>query len=273
MKHRGHPSCDTQDLGLVESVLPIPAFRGMPWIIAAASTRLGGVSEPPYRSLNLAYHVGDTDASVTENRRRFCGGLGIDTHSLVVAQQVHGDEVAVVDESQEGCGAHSHETAIPETDGMITASRSIALAVLTADCVPVLVVDPLRKAIGVAHAGWRGAIRMIASRTVLRMRDDFGTDPANCLVVLAPSIGSCCYTVGEDVRSHFLRAFGAECIVEDRLDLRQAVKTQLLRIGVEERNISSMGECTACNLDRFYSYRGEDGRTGRMMSVIGISDL
>ena len=255
------------------SYLPIPAFQRIPWVTAAVSVRLGGVSQHPYHQLNLAYHVGDVDASVAENRKRFCHVLGIDMRSLVIAQQIHGDRIAIVDESQAGCGAYCHADAIPDTDGMVTASRSVALAVLTADCVPVLVLDPVREAIGVAHAGWKGTLRMIAAGTILKMRDAFGTDPADCLAVLGPAIGPCCYTVGEDVALQFRHTFpSARCVMGDRLDLQQAVRTQLTAVGVEAHNISSVGGCTACNPALFYSYRGERGRTGRMMSVIGIFD-
>ena len=252
--------------------LPIPAFQRIPWVTAAVSMRLGGVSQHPYHWLNLAYHTGDADASVAENRRRFCHAMGIDVRSLVVAQQIHDNRIAIVDKSQAGCGACRHADAIPDTDGMVTTSRSVTLAVLTADCVPVLVVDPVREAIGVAHAGWRGTLGMIAAGTVLKMRDAFGTAPANCLVALGPAIGPCCYTVGEDVASQFRNAFpSATCVMGDRLDLQQAIRTQLSAVGVETHNISSVGGCTACNPDLFYSYRGEGGRTGRMMSVIKLS--
>ncbi len=255
------------------SYLPIPAFQKIPWVTAAISVRLGGVSQHPYHWLNLAYHVDDVDASVAENRRRFCAALGIDVRSLIMAQQVHGDRVAIVDESQAGRGACRHADAIPETDAMVTASRSVALAVLTADCVPVLVVDPVREAIGIAHAGWRGTLSMIAAGTVLKMQDAFGTDPADCLIVLGPAIGPCCYTVGADVALQFQHTFpSAACVIEARLDLRQAIRTQLTAIGVETYSISSVGGCTACDPALFYSYRGEGGRTGRMMSVIGIFD-
>ena len=158
----------------------------------------------------------------------------------------------MIDESHRGHGAYRHEDAISGADAMITGSRGIALAVLTADCVPVMVVDPVRKAIGIAHAGWRGALRMIAARTVLKMRDTFGTQPADCLVALGPSIGP------------------AICVAKDRLDLQLAVQLQLAGEGVEKSNISSSRLCTACNRDIFYSYRAEGGPTGRMMSVITI---
>ena len=255
------------------SSLSIPAFQRTPSVTAAFSVRLGGVSQPPYSALNLAYHVGDADASVAENRRRFCDSLGIEVGSLVIAQQVHGDRIAVIDESQAGCGAYRHADAIPGADGMVTASRSVALAVLTADCVPVLIVDPVREAVGIAHAGWRGTLQRIASRAVLKMRDAFGTEPVDCLVALGPSIGSCCYTVGEDVASLFRREFGSvTCVMENRLDLRRAIEIQLVEIGVERRNISSAGLCAACNLVLFYSHRAEGGCAGRMMSVIKLND-
>ena len=249
--------------------LSIPAFQDMRFIVAAVSTRIGGGSQNPYHSLNLGYHVGDAYESVAENRRRFCSKLAIEVGSLVISQQIHGNTTTVINDSHKGHGAYGHEDAISSTDGMITESRGVALAVLTADCVPVLVVDPLRKAIGIAHAGWRGALSMIAAKTVLKMRDTFGTEPADCLVALGPCIGPCCYKAGEDVISQFQSAFGpAICVAKDRLDLQLAVQLQLAGVGVEKSNISSSKLCTACNRDLFYSYRAEGGRTGRMMSVI-----
>ena len=260
-----------------KSYLSVPPFQKMQFVTAAISTRVGGVSQYPYQTLNLGYHVGDAHEAVTENRRRLCSALGIHVDSLVIAQQVHGDGIAVIDESQTGCGAYRHEDAVPGADGMITRSRSATLAVLTADCVPVMVMDPIRKAIGIAHAGWKGALRIIAAKTVLKMRNAFGTEPADCLVVLGPSIGSCCYRVGQDVISKFQHTFGpTTCVMENRLDLRRAVEIQLADVGVEKRNISSVEErrdvplCTACNLDLFYSHRAEGGHTGRMMSVIKL---
>jgi len=254
----------------------IPAFQNVQSITAAVSTRIGGVSLPPYHTLNLAYHVGDAPDAVAENRRRFCDALGINLDSLVIAQQIHGDTIAVVDSSQAGRGAHSHEDAIPDTDGMITASRSVALGVLTADCVPVMIFDPVAEAVGVAHAGWRGALSRIAAKAVLKMRDAFGTKPAECLIAFGPSIGSCCYEVGEDVIAQFRHEFGPEiCIAENRLDLHRVVEIQLIDAGVDKHNISFVeaghsASCTACNLDLLYSHRAENGRTGRMMSVIKL---
>lgn len=253
------------------SYLSISDFQKTPSVIAAVSTRQGGVSQNPYSTLNQAYHVDDAETSVAENRRRFCDALGIEVGSLVIAQQIHGDKIALIKETQAGRGAYRHEDAIPGADGMITSSRSIALAILTADCVPVLIVDPAREAIGIAHAGWRGTLQKIVAKTILRMNDAFGTESADCLVSLGPSIGSCCYTVGEDVASQFLQTFGpTTCVAEDKLHLQRAIEIQLVQVGVEKSNISSAELCTACNLALFYSYRVEGGRTGRIMSVIKL---
>ena len=249
--------------------LSAPAFAEMQFITAAVSTRTGGVSECAYHALNLAYHVGDSCEAVAENRRRFCDALGIDVDSLVVVQQVHGDRIVEVDETQAGRGARRHADTIPDADGMITKSRSVVLAILTADCVPVLVVDPVRKAVGIAHAGWRGTLLRIAAKTVLRMSEVFGTEPADCLVATGPSIGPCCYRVGEDVISQFQHEFGSRVrIARDTLDLQRMIEVQLAEAGVKESNISTEDLCTSCNRDMLYSYRAERGHTGRMMSVI-----
>lgn len=247
----------------------IPAFQNIKLATAAFSTRVGGVSQHPYNTLNLAYHVRDVPDAVAENRRRFCGILGVDVGSLVIAQQVHGNKIAVVDESHAGRGAYRHEDALEGMDGMVTRSASVTLAVLTADCVPVLVVDPINRAVGIAHAGWRGALLMIATKIVMKMREVFGTEARNCVAALGPSISLCCYTVGEEVISQFQNTFGLKAgIVKDRLDLQQAVKAQLIDAGVNSIFVEEA--CTACNRDLFFSHRAEGGRTGRMMSVVRL---
>lgn len=250
-----------------------PLFQpfNFPQIICATSGRLGGVSLHPYQTLNMAYHVGDRAENVAENRKRLCNALGIDMDSLIVAQQVHGDNIEIVGETDAGRGAYRHEDAIPCTDGMITNSHMVTIAVLTADCVPVMVFDPVKKVIGIAHAGWKGTLHTIASKTVSKMGSAFGTRPADCVVFLGPSIGPCCYEVSEDIFLKFQQTFGpATCIRENRVDLKKAIELQLLGIGVEKRNILSNRMCTACNLDLFYSHRAENGLTGRMMSLIRL---
>ena len=240
-------------------------------VICATSTRRGGVSSKPYESLNLAYHVNDNPISVTENRQRFCKEIGIDVSSLVLARQVHGDRIEIVESKDTGRGAYGIEDAIPDTDAMITTSKSISIGILTADCVPVMIFDPVKLAIGVAHAGWKGTILMLPAKTVLKMKESFGTDPSDCMVVLGPSIGFCCYEVGEELISQFDKAFGTgKCTKGNKLDLPRAVEYQLVDVGVSMDNITSEGSCTACNLNLFYSHRAENGITGRMMSIMRL---
>lgn len=240
-------------------------------VICATNTRIGGVSAKPYDTLNLAYHVSDDPTNVIENRRRFCNELGIDVNSLVLARQVHGDRIEVIEDKDAGRGSHSIEDAIPDTDAMITTSNKVSIGILTADCVPVMIFDPVRPVIGVAHAGWKGTILMIATKTVLKMKESFGTDPSDCMVALGPSIGPCCYEVGEDVISQFDKVYGVgACTKGNKLDLPRAVELQLINVGV--KNISYDGACTACNLELFYSHRAENGVTGRMMSVMSMKN-
>jgi polyphenol oxidase len=190
-------------------------------------------------------------------------------NSLVLARQVHGDNIEIAESKDAGRGAYSIEDAIPDTDAMITTSKSISIGILTADCVPVMIFDPVKSAIGIAHAGWKGTILMLPAKTILKMKESFGTDPSDCMVALGPSIGLCCYEVGEDLITQFNKAFGAgKCTKGNKLDLPQTVRLQLIDVGVNADNIISDESCTACNLDLYYSHRAENGITGRMMSVI-----
>ncbi len=240
-------------------------------IICAISTRIGGVSQKPYNSLNLAYHVGDNPSNVAENRRRFCYKLGIDVSSIVVANQVHSDNIEIIRSDQAGSGAYSTNNAVPNTDALITSSNAASIGVLTADCVPVMIFDPQTRTIGIAHAGWKGTILRIAQKTVLKMRSVFGVEPSNCLVMLGPSIMQCCYEVSDDILAKFDAEFGVStCTNGDKLDLHNAIRIQLMESGVKYNNIKSDQTCTACNLDIFYSHRAENGVTGRMMSIIKL---
>jgi len=240
-------------------------------IICATSTRIGGISPNPYNSLNLAYHVGDDPKNVAENRKRFCQKLGIDVNSLVVANQVHGDNIEIIESDQAGSGAYGTNDAISSTDALITASNAVSICVMTADCVPVMIFDPKTPSIGIAHAGWKGAVLRIVQKTVLKMKSVFGTQPSDCIVMLGPSIMPCCYEVNDDIIAKFDDEFGiSTCTDGKRLDLHRAVKIQLIEAGIKSENISSDQTCTACNLNLFYSHRAENGITGRMMSLIKL---
>lgn len=239
------------------------------------ATRIGGLSEAPFYSLNVGLRSGDDSKKVVANRERLFQALGIAAGTVVSGQQVHGDTVAVVTERAMGRGALNCD-GLPGTDALVTNAAGVALMIFFADCVPVLFVDPKRRAIGACHAGWRGTAASLAAKTVLAMQQHFGTEPGDCLVGIGPSIGQCCYEVDEPVIACYREAFSwwEDVAIPHgsnwRLDLRQANCQQLEDIGVHKQNIVLSNVCTACNTPLFYSYRAEHGKTGVLAAVIRL---
>ena len=247
----------------------------------AISTKLGGVSKPPFDSLNLALHVGDNPQDVLTNRKRFAASLDLNAEDIVTPNQVHGDRVLRVDESHRGRGALNYDDAIKETDALITNTPDLPLMLCFADCVPVLFVDVDNAAIGIAHAGWKGTMSKIAAKTLMAMTDEFGTDPTECLAGIAPSIGSCCYEVGENVITACKEAFPRHIdkLITNRngktyIDLWQANLIQLLEAGMSEENIDIAKECTCCKSAWYFSYRAArtagKPETGRIAALISL---
>lgn len=242
----------------------------------AVSTRLGGRSQAPFATLNLGLHTGDAEDAVRLNRKMFCQATGIELSKVVTAEQVHGSRVMLVEAADAGKGAYEFGDALAAADALITNTPDLPLLLFFADCVPVLIVDPVNKAIGVSHAGWKGTVAKIAQKTVLAMRDHFGTRPQECLVGIAPSIGPCCYEVDDVVASQCKAQFEHwQAMLKPegekwRLNLWLANQIQLAEIGVLTRNIEISGVCTACNTSLFFSYRAERGLTGRIGAVISL---
>lgn len=240
------------------------------------STRRGGVSASPRDSLNLALHVDDDRACVLENRRILMNALQADPAMLTAAEQVHGCKVSVVTESDAGRGASSFEDAVPGVDALITNVPGPVLSLFYADCVPVYILDPVNRAIGLAHAGWRGTAARVASGTLQAMTQQFGTEPDKCLAAIGPSIGRCCYDVSFDVAMNVKEAVDDErviaraCHEQWRLDLKMANWVTLRRAGVKEKNIAVSDLCTVCRPEDFFSYR-RDGQTGRMAAIMELS--
>lgn len=238
------------------------------------STRLGGVSQGAFESLNLALHTGDNSKDVVANRQKFCETLGLDFSRLVTAQQVHGDVVAKVTACEIGKGREFYEDALQNTDALITNLSNVPLMLFFADCVPVLIADPVHRAIGISHAGWKGTVANIAQKTILAMGKNYGTNPVDCLVGIAPSIGPCCYEVDDVVVNRLKEKFPKwqELLQPHRgrwlLNLWDANRMQLEDIGVLHNNISISGVCTSCNSTLFFSYRADKGHTGRIAAVI-----
>lgn len=278
-------------------LLRAPQLEKLPWLVHAFSTRAGGFSRAyGGNALNLGFTKDDSRAAVERNRELFLKKLGVAgghrTWPLVTLRQVHSDLIHRVDR-------------LPEQllvgDGLITDTRGVLIAVQAADCIPVIVVDRKRRAVGVFHAGWRGTVKRIAEKGVGEMRKNFGSDPRNMLAAIGPGIRSCCYEVGEEVRGRFESQFAyaaslfrelkesdpvrekypllfltarapghSELPVKLFLDLVEANRRQLVDAGVTEKNIDTAAPCTACHTDALFSYRGDKGVTGRMMGVAGI---
>ncbi|MCK5558890.1 MAG: peptidoglycan editing factor PgeF [Candidatus Hydrogenedentes bacterium] len=243
-------------------------------LVAAISTREGGVSKPPYDSANMALHVGDDPAAVLENRYRICSELGIDAGDLVCAEQVHANRVVRVTEGDRGSGATSADDALPVTDGLLTDVRGLPLVVFTADCVPVFVYEPTRKVVGIAHAGWRGTLFGVAEALIATMENVFGGDPQSCKVALGPSAGPCCYEVGDEVVSAFQENGYPEEKIFSRtghdkfnLNLWEVNALQLEKSRVPRDNISCSPQCSVCS-STYFSCRRDGAVTGRNMSVI-----
>lgn len=247
------------------------------FLIHGFSTRIGGVSESPFAELNLAFHVGDNLDHVVENRRRYCQALGLHLEDLTSGEQVHRDQVRVVTGRDRGCGAFSYDTAFPGTDGFITNESGVVLSSYYADCVPLFVVDPVQRVVGLAHAGWKGTVKRIGARTIETMQTEFGTRVADCLVGIGPSVGQCCYEVDEHVIQPLQDEFPEwEEFVKRKdngrwdLDLWATNRQVFLDVGVPSEQIEVSGLCTACRTDLFFSYRAEQGQTGRMASILAI---
>ncbi len=249
-------------------------------IVAAFTTRNVSKGHPSSGNLNTGLHTGDDPIHVLENRKLIFGSLGLEFDSFTAAQQVHGANVVRVNEGERGRGAHRYKDAIPATDGLITDLPGVPIGVFTADCVPIFLFDPVRKSVGIVHAGWRSAAVGIAGTAVKRMNDEFGSNPADMWAAFGPSIGSCCYEVGRDVFDAFSKAFENTASFfrqtkDDKwhLDLWLANRCQLEEAGLDGTRIIETKICSACNSDEYFSARKLGSRTGRTLSVIAIKSV
>jgi YfiH family protein len=226
------------------------------YIIHGFSTRRGGFSSSPFDTLNLGSGTEDKPGCVTQNRARFFKAVGIDESRCVFPVQVHGDSVRTA----------ASPGSYPETDAVITKQPGLILTIQTADCVPVYLIDPVQMAVGLVHAGWRGNKAGIVKKAVRQMIRDFGSSASDIQVFIGPSIGPCCYEVGKDVSSQF----DSRYLSGTWLDMWQYTEDQIRQIGVYQKKIYRANLCTRCHPDWFFSYRGSQGNTGRMMAFLGI---
>ena len=237
-----------------------------PGLDHALFTRRGGVSRPPFATLNTGHTVGDDLAAVRINHQRALAALGWREQDVVTAHLVHSARVAVVGPGDRGA-VH------PETDALLTADPGVVLMLRFADCVPVLFYDRRRRVIGLTHAGWRGVAVGVVPATVETMVQAFDCRPADLWAGVGPSIGPCCYEVGPEVVEQVSAAVnGREPFRYENgrvhLDLWAAVGGQLKEAGVGQIELSKL--CTACHTEDWFSHRAEGGKTGRFGVVMGL---
>lgn len=275
-------------------------LKKFPWLIHGFSTRTGGSSKCyGGDALNLSLTKEDRQENIDRNRGRFLLAIraceGPKPWPLVTLRQIHSDLIHVV---------KSDAPARLVGDGLITNVPHVAIAVQTADCFPVLLVDPKNRAVGAFHAGWRGTVQRIVEKGVGIMRHEYGTQPTDVLAAIGPGIQKCCYEVGEELQVQFESQFTyarelfhelyspdpirqkypllflnvrppghGDTATKLYLDIAEANRRQLLTAGVRENQIMVMQHCTSCNTRRFFSHRAEKGVTGRMMAAVGIRKI
>lgn len=270
--------------------LTFPLLSKYENFIHAFSTRLGGVSTGIYESMNLSFSRGDDKKCVEENFRRFAKATGIDYDSFVLSDQTHTTNIRIIDINDRGNGLTRPRNFF-ETDALITNTPGVTLCTSYADCVPLYFIDPVNKAIGLAHSGWKGTVGRIGAKTIAKMIESFGSNPSQIVCAIGPSICASCYEVSEDVAMEFSREFGnksteiiftqsdyyikhsieREALADKyQLDLWQANKIILLEAGIREENLAVTDICTCCNPDFLYSHRASHGQRGNLAAILAI---
>jgi YfiH family protein len=257
----------------------VPALEALPMVHHVIATRGGGVSEGIFRSMNLSFSRGDKEEAVRENFRRISEVLGIPEDHFVFTDQTHTVNVRTVTEEDAGKGL-TRARDYTDTDGLITDVPGLALGAFFADCVPILFADPVRRAIGISHSGWRGTAGRMGEVTILRMISEFGCDPKDIICAVGPSICEKCYEIGEDVAEQFRETFAGDVrgILREtgggkyHLDLWEANRRILIEAGVLPDHVTVMGVCTCCHPEELFSHRASHGRRGNLGAFIALRE-
>lgn len=258
--------------------LVYPVFENMDFIVHGFSTRLGGVSEDFLGSMNLSFSRGDREENVRENYRRIAGAVGFSPEDLVFSHQTHTTNVRRVAEEDRGMG-FVRPLEFSDVDGLVTDCPGLVLATFYADCVPLFFVDPVKKAIGLSHSGWRGTAGKMGRQTVEAMTREFGCDPSDITGAVGPSICQDCYEVSEDVIDEFSASFDKQYHNslfykkengKYQLDLWKANELIMEEAGLKKQNIYVTDICTCCNPDLLYSHRASGGKRGNLAAFLGI---
>ncbi|GAB3943320.1 peptidoglycan editing factor PgeF [Spirosoma harenae] len=241
----------------------LPVFTNFPNLIAAESTRHGGVSPAPFASLNLGINTPDDTVNVNENRRRFFSAIGATVDRFASSHQVHGTEILRATEPGRYDGY----------DALITNTPGLYIGVTVADCVPILIYDQEHQAVAAIHAGWRGTVGKIVTKTLVQMQQQFGASAIHCYAYIGTCIDECSFEVGTEVAEQFDSEFKRDNAASGKsfVDLKKA-NAQLLRdFGIPSEQIHISPFSTVLNNSDYFSYRAEQGQTGRMLAVIGIN--
>lgn len=224
----------------------------------------------PYQ-FSLALHTGEKSSSILENRQRLSKTWKSENLHFIVANQTHSDNIHIITK-QNTRGWKNLNNTIEDCDALITNQKDVVLTILTADCVPILLFDPIHNIIAAVHAGWKGSKLMIVKKTIDKMSQVFGSKPKDIIAGIGPSIGICCYEVDKDVAQHFRHIPHAYIPKQKKymLNLPYINQQQLIQSGVKEEHIEMSNICTSCKVDRFFSYRQENGCSGRFMSLIAL---
>ena len=259
-------------------------------LTAGFTTRHGGVGHEPYAALNCAYHVGDDAEAVLENRRLVTAKLAFPLEAWTCGEQVHGKHVAVITANDRGRGLLDRQSALQDTDGLVTNVPGVLLTSFYADCVPLYFYDPVKQAVGLAHAGWKGTAAGIAVSMVETMEQEYGSRREDIRAAIGPSIGGCCYEVDEVVMqqvrvwldepqgndeyelSDSKRIYTPAANGKTMLNLKECNRHIMMKAGILPDHIECTTWCTSCHPELFFSYRKENGVTGRMASWIGLEE-
>jgi len=239
----------------------------------AFCTRRGGVSEDDYDSLNISFKEGDFESRVLQNWHRLAMAFAIPMDQFLTLNQVHGNDIFII----KPFGDYYSSSETLDYDAMVTSRTNLAVCIKTADCVPVFIVDRIKKIIAVVHAGWKGTALEITAKVVRLLQEKYGSSPGDILTAIGPSIGQCCFEVDTPTANAFFEQKNNEAFLSPgarpnkwMLDLAEANRRQILNCGIPEANIDVSDLCTSCRQDLFFSHRGSGGITGRQVNFMMI---
>lgn len=265
---------------IMEGNVPVIQYERLneiSWLKNGFSTRIGGVSNGIYESMNLSFTVGDEEKNVVENFRQFGKAFGTSVENMVYSHQTHTTNVMRVDSSHKGMGI-LRERNFHDIDGLVTNEPEVCLVTSYADCVPLYFVDTEHKAIGLSHSGWRGTVGNICKNTLALMAEEFGTGAENVTACIGPSICQNCYEVSKDVAEYFLESCDKcqhDILTEKEngkylLDLHLANYYNMINCGIRKDNISMPDLCTCCNAEWLHSHRASGGKRGGLCAFLEI---